>query len=95
MDEALALANDSAFGLASGLWTRSIDTALTVAKRIKAGTVWVNTYRAPEQSISSGGYKESGYGRIGGSRELYEFTREKTIIINHSGTVNDPFVMGG
>lgn len=95
LDEALSLANDSTFGLASGLWTRSIDTALTVAKRIEAGTVWINTYRAPEQSIASGGYKESGYGRIGGSRELYEFTREKTVIINHSGTVNDPFVMGG
>lgn len=95
IDEALSLANDSVFGLASGLWTQNIDSALTIAKRIKAGTVWINTYRAPEQSISSGGYKESGYGRIGGSRELYEFTREKTIIINHSGTVNDPFVMGG
>jgi aldehyde dehydrogenase (NAD+) len=95
IEEALALANDSVFGLASGLWTQNIDTALTVAKQIKAGTVWINTYRAPEQSIASGGYKESGYGRIGGSRELYEFTREKTIIINHSGKVNDPFVMGG
>lgn len=95
IDEALELANDSAFGLASGLWTQNIDTALTLARQIKAGTVWVNTYRAPEQSISSGGYKESGYGRIGGSRELYEFTREKTLIINHSGVVNDPFVMGG
>lgn len=95
IEEALTLANDSVFGLASGLWTQNIDTALTVAKQIKAGTVWINTYRAPEQSIASGGYKESGYGRIGGSRELYEFTREKTIIINHSGKVNDPFVMGG
>ena len=95
VDEALQLANDSDFGLASGVWTQNIDTALTIAKQIQAGTVWINTYRAPEQSISSGGYKESGYGRIGGSRELIEFTREKTIIINHSGSVNDPFVMGG
>ena len=95
VEEALELANDSDFGLASGLWTQSIDTALSVAKLIQSGTVWVNTYRAPEQAIASGGYKQSGYGRIGGSRELYEFTREKTVIINHSGEVNDPFVMGG
>ena len=94
-DEAMALANDSRFGLASGVWTRSIDTAMRAVQRIESGTVWVNTYRAPEASTSSGGVKDSGYGRLGGARELEQFTVEKTVIINYSGTGNDPFVMGG
>ena len=94
-DEAMDLANDSRFGLASGVWTRSIDTALRAAQRIESGTVWINTYRAPEASTSSGGVKDSGYGRLGGARELEQFTIEKTVIINYSGTGNDPFVMGG
>ncbi|MBK4348820.1 aldehyde dehydrogenase family protein [Lacisediminihabitans changchengi] len=95
LDEAIALANDSRYGLASGIWTTDIDTALRAATRIDAGTVWVNTYRAPEMTLSAGGTKESGYGRIGGSRQLYEFTREKSVIVNFSGVGNDPFVMGG
>lgn len=94
-EEALALANDSRYGLASGIWTRNIDQALRAAHAIEAGTVWINTYRAPETTLASGGFKDSGYGRLGGSRELHEFTREKAVIINYSGTGNDPFVMGG
>ena len=94
-DEAIELANETRFGLASGVWTQDIDTALRAAQRIESGTVWVNTYRAPEASLSAGGVKDSGYGRLGGRRELEEFTREKTVIINYSGVGNDPFVMGG
>ncbi|WP_449282015.1 aldehyde dehydrogenase family protein [Leucobacter sp.] len=94
-DEAIALANDSRFGLASGVWTGSLDIAMRAVQRIESGTVWVNTYRAPEASTSSGGVKDSGYGRLGGHRELEEFTIEKTVIVNYSGIGNDPFVMGG
>lgn len=94
-DEAIEYANATRFGLASGVWTSNIETALRAAHQIQSGTVWVNTYRAPEHSIGAGGVKDSGYGRLGGARELEEFTREKTIIINYSGITNDPFVMGG
>ena len=94
-DEAIALANDSRFGLASGVWTSNLDTAMRAVQRIESGTVWVNTYRAPEASTSAGGVKDSGYGRLGGARELELFTVEKTVIINYSGVGNDPFVMGG
>ncbi|UOQ59581.1 aldehyde dehydrogenase family protein [Leucobacter rhizosphaerae] len=94
-EHAMELANATRFGLAAGVWTQDIDTALRAARRIESGTVWVNTYRAPEASLSAGGVKDSGYGRLGGRRELEEFTREKTVIINYSGIGNDPFVMGG
>jgi acyl-CoA reductase-like NAD-dependent aldehyde dehydrogenase len=92
-DEAIRLANQSRYGLAAGVWTGNLDRALTVGKAIQAGTVWVNTYRAPQVTVPSGGYKESGYGRLKGSRALYEFTREKSLIINHSGVAKNPFVM--
>lgn len=94
-EEAIDYANATRFGLASGVWTQNIETAMRAAHQIQAGTVWVNTYRAPEHTIGAGGVKDSGYGRLGGARELEEFTREKTIIINYSGITNDPFVMGG
>lgn len=94
-EEAMELANGTRFGLASGVWTRDLDTAFRATEELESGTVWVNTYRAPEASLTAGGVKDSGYGRLGGSRELEEFTREKTVIINYSGIGNDPFVMGG
>lgn len=93
IDEAVDLANDSKYGLAGSVWTQDIDQALNVAKQIQAGTIWINTYRAPEFTVPLGGYKESGYGRLEGPRAVYEFTREKTLIINHSGIAKDPFVM--
>lgn len=94
-EEAIDLANDSRFGLASGVWTSDLDTAMRATRRLDTGTVWVNTYRSPETATSSGGVKDSGYGRLGGSRSWEAFTREKTVIVNYSGIGNDPFVMGG
>src|SRR5882724_426479 len=70
VDEAIALANDTIFGLAAGVWTRDIKKAHYVARRLKAGTVWVNTYNQYDPAIPFGGYKQSGFGRELGERAL-------------------------
>ena len=72
-EEAVAIANDIAYGLGAGIWTQSVKRATTVSKRIRAGTVWVNTYRAVSFLMPFGGYKASGLGRengVGGHRGL-------------------------
>lgn len=92
-EEMIALANDTNFGLASGIWTKNIDRAMRFANQIDAGTVWINTYRASSFMSANGGFKESGYGRRGGFEVMREFSRMKNIIVDYSGTTSDPFVM--
>ncbi|MBI5405092.1 MAG: aldehyde dehydrogenase family protein, partial [Candidatus Kerfeldbacteria bacterium] len=65
-DEAVALANNTAYGLAASIWTQDIDKALHAARRIKAGTVWINSTNVFDAAAPFGGYKQSGYGREGG-----------------------------
>ncbi|MCL8000150.1 aldehyde dehydrogenase [Brucella sp. 21LCYQ03] len=91
--EMISLANDTNYGLASGIWTKDIDRALRFATRIEAGTVWVNTYRSASFMSANGGFKESGYGRRGGFEVMHEFSRLKNIIIDYSGAMQDPFVI--
>ncbi|NLS00360.1 aldehyde dehydrogenase [Rhizobium sp. P38BS-XIX] len=92
-EEMIELANDSNYGLASGIWTQNIDRAMRFANQIEAGTVWINTYRASSFMSANGGFKESGYGRRGGFEVMREFTRLKNIIIDYSGAMQDPFVI--
>ena len=63
VDEAIARANDSQYGLAAAVWTRDIKKAHYVASRLKAGTIWINTYNMYDAAMPFGGYKQSGYGR--------------------------------
>jgi acyl-CoA reductase-like NAD-dependent aldehyde dehydrogenase len=91
--EALELANQTRYGLASGVWTSSIDRALRFVRGLEAGTVWVNTFRAPSVTVPNGGFKASGYGRLDGMYAVREFTREKSVIVDFSGAARDPFVM--
>src|SRR5262249_54898696 len=90
-DEAVALANDSEFGLASAIWTNDLRRAHDVARRLVAGTVWVNTYRASAAQAPFGGVRRSGYGRERGSEALDEYLRTKNVMIDLSGRPADPF----
>lgn len=78
-DEAVALANDSIYGLANSVWTKNIDTAHRVSRALRSGTVWVNTTIDGSAQLPLGGYKQSGYGREAGKHGLEEFTNIKSI----------------
>jgi len=80
--EAIALANQSEFGLASGIWTSNLDRALTVSRAMRAGTVWVNTYRSSSPAAPFGGFKRSGLGRERGREALYEYLQVKNVMIS-------------
>jgi aldehyde dehydrogenase (NAD+) len=81
-DEAIRVANDSAFGLGGAIWTESVRRAHRLIPRICAGTVWVNTYRALEYRRPFGGVKQSGIGRELGIDALDEFTEAKSVFID-------------
>jgi len=83
-EEVIALANDSRHGLAAGIFTRDSARSLRVAKQVRAGIVWVNTYRAVSPIAEFGGIKTSGYGRESGLQAVYDYTRPKTVWINTS-----------
>jgi acyl-CoA reductase-like NAD-dependent aldehyde dehydrogenase len=85
----LEMANDSEFGLAAGIWTTDIDRALRFARSIDAGTVWVNTYRFASFTTPAGGFKGSGYGKHNGFEVMREYTRLKSVMIDHSGVTPD------
>jgi acyl-CoA reductase-like NAD-dependent aldehyde dehydrogenase len=82
VDEAIARANDSIYGLASGVWTRDIKKAHYVASRLKAGTVWVNTYNVYDTAAPFGGYKQSGFGREMSRHALEYYTQLKTVWVD-------------
>ena len=92
-DELVALANDTPYGLAAGIWTNDIKRAYRVAREIKAGTVWINTYRALSYASPFGGYKQSGYGREMGMEAIKEFTQVKSVWVDLTDTVPDPFML--
>lgn len=78
-DDAIALANDTIYGLANSVWTKNIDTAHYVSRRLRSGTVWVNTTIDGTPQLPVGGYKQSGYGREAGRIGVEEFTNVKTV----------------
>lgn len=73
--EAVALANNTIYGLASCVWTQNLDVAHDVAAQIKAGTVWLNCTNLFDASVGFGGYRESGYGREGGREGMFEYLK--------------------
>ena len=82
VDEAIARANDSPYGLAAGVWTRDIKKAHYVARKLQAGTVWVNTYNVYDTAAPFGGYKASGFGREMSAHALEHYTQIKTVWID-------------
>jgi betaine-aldehyde dehydrogenase len=79
VDQAIELANDTQYGLSASVWTSDFDTALSASRRIRAGTVWVNTFLEGYPELPFGGFKESGQGREVGRFAIEEFTELKTI----------------
>ncbi|MEP7286318.1 MAG: aldehyde dehydrogenase family protein [Chloroflexota bacterium] len=73
--EAVALANNTPFGLAASIWSDNLNLSLDVARKVKAGTVWINSTNLFDAAAGFGGYRESGYGREGGREGLYEYMR--------------------
>jgi acyl-CoA reductase-like NAD-dependent aldehyde dehydrogenase len=82
IDDAIARANDSIYGLAAGVWTRDIKKAHYVASRLQAGTVWVNTYNVYDTAAAFGGYKQSGFGREMSLHALEYYTQVKTVWVD-------------
>lgn len=92
--QAIDIANNTPYGLGSGIFTQSLSRAHRVAAQIRAGICWVNTYRAISPIAPFGGYNQSGYGREGGIDAINDYTRTKTIWINTSDApMANPFIM--
>lgn len=93
-EDALQMANDTRHGLAAGVFTRNGARAMRMSRGLRAGIVWVNTYRVVSPIAPFGGFGESGYGRESGLQGIYDYTRPKTVWINTSDQpLANPFVM--
>ena len=89
--EAVALANNTPFGLAASVWTENINLALDIAPKIKAGVVWVNCTNLFDAAAGFGGYRESGFGREGGREGMWEYLKPEWETANaERGTRNEP-----
>jgi aminomuconate-semialdehyde/2-hydroxymuconate-6-semialdehyde dehydrogenase len=81
LDEAVALANDTRYGLAGMVWTRSLDTAQRVAREVRTGNLWVNCFSVRDLRAPFGGYKDSGIGREGGNHSREFYTEQKSVVL--------------
>lgn len=93
-EEAYTAANSSRYGLAAGVWTTDLRRALTAARRLQVGSVWINAYRIMSPSMPFGGVKCSGHGRENGIEGLREFLQPKAVWIETDGVSRDPFTVG-
>jgi acyl-CoA reductase-like NAD-dependent aldehyde dehydrogenase len=93
-EEVIRLANDSKHGLAAGIFTRDGARQMRMARAIRSGIVWINTYRVVSPIAEFGGVKGSGFGRESGFAALWDYTRSKTVWTNTSTEpMANPFVM--
>lgn len=92
-EEAIAVANDTQYGLACGIWTQDVNRVHRVSRAMRSGMVWVNTYRASAAQTPFGGVKQSGFGRERGEEGLREFMTTKNVMIDFSDAERDPFAV--
>lgn len=92
-EDAIRIGNDVVYGLAAGVWTQNLRRATIMAKRLRAGTVWINTYRAVSVTAPFGGYKQSGIGRENGVEAIDAYLQTKSVMINTGEGTGNPFVM--
>lgn len=90
--DAIRIGNDVQYGLAAGVWTQSLHRAMLMSSKLRAGTVWVNNYRATSFTAPFGGYKRSGIGRESGVEAIKEYLETKSIWISTDLDVPNPFV---
>lgn len=90
-EDAIRIANDIRFGLAAGVWTKSLHRAMLLSARLRAGTVWVNNYRSTSYTTPFGGYKHSGLGREGGMEAVHEYMEAKSVWISTDLQMANPF----
>ncbi|MEU6696328.1 aldehyde dehydrogenase [Pseudonocardia sp. NPDC046786] len=93
-DEAVKLANDTPYGLAGAVWTKDVHRAHRIAGRIRAGSVWINAYRAVAPSVPFGGFGRSGIGRENGVHAVDGYLADKAVWVELSGGTRDPFTLG-
>lgn len=91
--DAIAIGNDINFGLAAGVWTSDIGRAIRMSEKLRAGTVWVNTYRVVSYMTPFGGYKRSGLGRENGQQAIYAYLEQKSVWIATETSAANPFIM--
>jgi len=92
-DEAIALANNSRYGLAASVWSENISRALDVAPRLQCGVVWINATNLFDAAVGFGGYRESGFGREGGREGIYEYLKPRAwtkLPVRHDGPARAP-----
>lgn len=90
-EEAIAIANDTRYGLAGGIWTTDLSRSLRMSRVLDAGMVWVNTYRVAQPMAPFGGFKDSGHGKERGVIAIEEYMRTKNVMIDFAAQVRDPF----
>ena len=90
--DAIRIGNDIPFGLAAAVWTKDLRRAMLLTDKLKAGTVWVNNYRATSFTSPFGGYKESGIGRESGTDAIHEYLHTKCVWISSDLDVPNPFI---
>jgi aldehyde dehydrogenase (NAD+) len=92
-EEAVRIANDVPYGLAAGIWTQSLARAIEIPPRLRAGTVWVNTYRVVSYLAPFGGFKRSGIGRENGREAIREYLEAKIVFIKARPGTPNPFIL--
>ncbi|MBD1380996.1 aldehyde dehydrogenase [Bacillus sp. IB182487] len=92
-EEVVKMANDTEFGLGAGIWTNDLKRSHRMARVIESGTVWINTYRASAYNSPFGGVKNSGLGRENGIEAIYDYMQMKSVWIELSDEISDPFTV--